>query len=638
MLSKRQMMILVELNNRSGEWMKANYFANTFNVSLRTIQNDIKAIKEYAQENEDSFIVETKVPFGTRLIVTNTDSFYQSFEDLKKQTDINSLNYREDRIEKLLHFLFYQHKSISLNKCAEAVFVSKSTLIGDLKEMEKLLDKYSLRLIQSKGYVYVDGLERDKRICLMENNAYHLKLLKKSDVHVSYSEQLEYLHNILLKELLKRRYPISDVEFQNVVLWLNISIKRIQKFFYLNEDDIDQTHPVETELSIAKEVFAQIEKHFLIRGPQTEIDFLALYINNHGNYSNTDYISEDLNNFIVDALEKIHTMYPTDFTHDVNLRISLAMHCVPLISRARNNVQVKNEMLDYIKQSYPYAFDIATYFSYLLSKQYSIQIKEEETAFLAIYFNKSVMESAAFRGSKRICIITNLKRSEYFLLEQYLYDQFQKYIVSITFVTSEELDDLDLDEYDLFFSTEDNRATESGLAMKISSFPDTNELEMMKVRIEGFRNADDIVDLFDSRLFYVHDFKKKENIQNWLVNKAMELYHCPELQNEIELREQFGSTYFGNSIAILHPMHFSGEASFIGEVILKKPVVWDREGNHVNIVFLVCIQHNNLEAFRAWEYLSPLLFNNNLKQKMVTSKSFDEFLRVCKEDLELSLK
>jgi lichenan operon transcriptional antiterminator len=219
----------------------------------------------------------------------------------------------------------------------------------------------------------------------------------------------------------------------------------------------------------------------LIRGPQTEIDFLALYINNHGNYSNTDYISEDLNNFIVDALEKIHTMYPTDFTHDVNLRISLAMHCVPLISRARNNVQVKNEMLDYIKQSYPYAFDIATYFSYLLSKQYSIQIKEEETAFLAIYFNKSVMESAAFRGSKRICIITNLKRSEYFLLEQYLYDQFQKYIVSITFVTSEELDDLDLDEYDLFFSTEDNRATESGLAMKISSFPDTNELEMMKV-------------------------------------------------------------------------------------------------------------------------------------------------------------
>lgn len=472
----------------------------------------------------------------------------------------------------------------------------------------------------------------------MENNAYNLKLLKKSDVQVSNSEQLGYLHNILLKELLKRRYPISDVEFQNVVLWLNISIKRIQKFFYLNEDDIDQTHPVETELSIAKEVFAQIEKHFLIRGPQTEIDFLALYINNHGNYSNTDYISEDLNNFIVDALEKIHTMYPTDFTHDVNLRISLAMHCVPLISRARNNVQVKNEMLDYIKQSYPYAFDIATYFSYLLSKQYSIQIKEEETAFLAIYFNKSVMESAAFRGSKRICIITNLKRSEYFLLEQYLYDQFQKYIVSITFVTSEELDDLDLDEYDLFFSTEDNRATESGLAMKISSFPDTNELEMMKVRIEGFRNADDIVDLFDSRLFYVHDFKKKENIQNWLVNKAMELYHCPELQNEIELREQFGSTYFGNSIAILHPMHFSGEASFIGEVILKKPVVWDREGNHVNIVFLVCIQHNNLEAFRAWEYLSPLLFNNNLKQKMVTSKSFDEFLRVCKEDLELSLK
>ena len=101
------------------------------------------------------------------------------------------------------------------------------------------------------------------------------------------------------------------------------------------------------------------------------------------------------------SLEQIHQVYPADFTHDMNLRMSLALHCEPLISRARNNIQIKNEMLNYIKQSFPYAFEIATYFSYLLSEKFECKIKESETAFLAIYFNKSLNEQENYNGGKK---------------------------------------------------------------------------------------------------------------------------------------------------------------------------------------------------------------------------------------------
>ncbi|MEG0737110.1 MAG: PRD domain-containing protein, partial [Longicatena sp.] len=445
---------------------------------------------------------------------------------------------------------------------------------------------------------------------------------------------VEFIRKTLMKELLERQYPISDVEFQNIIIWLNVSIKRIMNFFYLNDEDITSDGQYDAEIQIAADIFERIETKYFIRVPQTEINFLAMYINNHSNFSNTDHISEDLNTFILEALEKIRESYPTDFTHDVDLRISLALHCVPLISRARNNVQIKNEMLDYIKQSFPYAFDIATFFSYLLSERYKCKIKESETAFLAIYFNKSINEYSVLKGNKRICIITNLKRSEYFLLEQFLYDKFQKYIVSITFVTGNDLDTLDLDQFDLFFSTEDNRATESGLATKFTFFPDSKELEKIKVRIEGFKNVKDIMKLFDPKLFFVKDFTKKEEIQKCLVDAASQLYQVSNLSEEIELREEFGSTYFGNSVAILHPMHLISDDSFIGEIILKKPAVWDNEGNHVNLIFLVCIQKNNLEAFRAWDYLSPLLFNNQFKQEILSVEDYDDFKRVCEENLK----
>ena len=634
MLTKRQSSIFLELCEKVGEYYKANYFSDKFNISLRTIQNDIKAIKEDTASLSDIFIIDSRVPFGTRIKILDRERFAHYLNDLKMQSDEYNINYRDDRIYKLLNFLLSQRKSISLTKCADYIYVSKSTLTSDLKELEKTLSKFSLRLIQTKGYIWIDGLERDKRICLMDvSYAYHpmipSKLISDTEaVHV------EFIRKTLMKELLEKQYPISDVEFQNIIIWLNISIRRITNFFYLNDEDIDGEGTYDTEIKIAGNIFERIEAKYLIRVPQTEINFLAMYINNHSNFSNTDYISEDLNTFILHALQRIHESYPTDFTHDVNLRISLALHCVPLISRARNNVQIKNEMLDYIKQSFPYAFDIATYFSYLLSERYTCKIKESETAFLAIYFNKSINEYSVLKGNKRVCIITNLKRSEYFLLEQFLYDKFQKYIVSITFVSSNELDDLDLDAYDLFFSTEDNRATESGLATKIAFFPDSNELEKIKVRIEGFKNVEDIMKLFDPKLFFVKDFTEKEEIQTCLVHAASDLYKLDNLAEEIELREEFGSTYFGNGIAILHPMHLLTDDSFIGEIILKKPAVWDTEGNHVNLIFLVCIQKNNLEAFRAWDYLSPLLFNNEFKQEILSVEDYDDFKRICEENLK----
>ena len=71
-----------------------------------------------------------------------------------------------------------------------------------------------------------------------------------------------------------------------------------------------------------------------------------------------------------------------------------------------------------------------------------------------------------------------------------------------------------------------------------------------------------------------------------------------------------------------------------GEIILKKPAIWDSEGNHVNLIFLVCIQKNNLEAFRAWDYLSPLLFNNQFKQEILSVEDYGDFKRICEENLK----
>ncbi|MEG0735853.1 MAG: HTH domain-containing protein, partial [Longicatena sp.] len=147
MLTKRQSSIFLELCEKIGEYYKANYFSDKFNVSLRTIQNDIKAIKDDTSSLSDIFDIDSKVPFGTRIKVLDSDRFAQYLGEMKLQSDEFNINYRDDRIYKLLNFLLSQRKSISLTKCADYIFVSKSTLTSDLKELEKILSKFSLRLI-----------------------------------------------------------------------------------------------------------------------------------------------------------------------------------------------------------------------------------------------------------------------------------------------------------------------------------------------------------------------------------------------------------------------------------------------------------------------------------------------------------
>lgn len=631
MLTNRQYNIFNEMSLHPGMYFKANSFTQKYSVSLRSVQNDLIALKDELEKYADVFQIVSKVPFGTMIVVHNNDRFQAVLNDLQKQYQIESTSDEKERPFKLLSLLLYRKRSISAVECADYLYVSKSTLSSDLKKLENIVAKYSLEVVRSKAMISLKGMERDKRICLMNVNYVYQPMLPNKLISNIETINVEFLRKTLTAELMDKKYPISDVEFQNIILWLSISIKRIMSGFYLDKNEFQNNVKFDIEKSIAEKIFEKISRKYLLEIPASEIDFLAIYINDHGNLRNTEYITSDMNDFILQSLEKIKDTFPTDFTHDVNLRIYLALHCGPLVSRAQNNMQIKNEMLDYIKQSFPYAFDVATFFSYLLSQHYNCKIKESETSYLAIYFNKSIVEYSGLEESKKICVITNLKRSEYFLLEQMLYDKFGNSIESITFVNTVQLDTLDLELYDVFFSTENNRATESGLATKISCFPTKKEMNEIRMKIKGFNDVEDITNLFNKDLFYIKENLSKEEIQKCIVGEAANLYHLDHLEEETNLREEYGSTYFGNGIAILHPMHLIANDSFIGEVLLKKPIVWDNEGNLVNLVFLVCIQKNNIEAFRGWEQLSPLLFNNQFKDSLKNVENFDDFIRICKE-------
>lgn len=103
---------------------------------------------------------------------------------------------------------------------------------------------------------------------------------------------------------------------------------------------------------------------------------MAIYIKGKSDYENDDYISEEVNTFILHALKEINEKFDIDFRQEIDLRISLALHLMPLLTRIEYNIQNENQLLDQIKQSFPLGFDIAAYMCLLLQNSIDKKLKK----------------------------------------------------------------------------------------------------------------------------------------------------------------------------------------------------------------------------------------------------------------------
>ena len=93
MLNQRQIEILLEFCNHTEEYLTASYFADKLNVSLRTVQGDMKAIKTELEE-ESCAHIESKASKGSCIVVEDADELsgiYNSFIKLSDKQDQQDL-------------------------------------------------------------------------------------------------------------------------------------------------------------------------------------------------------------------------------------------------------------------------------------------------------------------------------------------------------------------------------------------------------------------------------------------------------------------------------------------------------------------------------------------------------------------
>lgn len=621
MLTKRQKEMIQEFERHSPSFLTADHFVEKFQVSMRTVQSDIKKIREHLATTRYAELISVASK-GSQLIIKD----YTAFQVNIQQKEIISESNQSDRVRKLCVLLLNQKRPINRQKILDQLFIASSTLNMDLKEADKLLSNYQLSVERKRNSgIFISGNEYDKRKCLLKLG--HLDIHQNQsnmETEESFRQEIEM---VLVSVLLKHHFHISETLFQNLIVHIEMAIKRMKSGFYIGSDEFGGITDFDSEMEVSTEIFQRLAERSYFKVSQEEILNLAIYIKGKSDYENDDYISEEVNTFILHALKEINEKFDIDFRQEIDLRISLALHLMPLLTRIEYNIQNENKLLDQIKQSFPLGFDIAAYMCMLLQNTIDKKIEEGEIAYLAIYFNQYLAKYNDISGKKRILIITSLKRSESILLRQRFATWFSNEITILTLVNTHEVGFLDIEDYDVIFTTEQTELTDKMGAILISFFPSEQEYSKIKLAIDGFNDKFEIVNLFDEALFRYGHFTNKKEVLDKLCSISVSKVGDKvfQLREAVELREEIGSSYFGNGIALPHPINPILAETFVSVILLKNELDWDSDGNKVHLVMLVAIEKNNAKVFQLWNYLAKIIQEKGFVDRVIKNPTFENF-------------
>ena len=629
MLTKRQIEILLNLFSNLDAPVSLQVFTDQFHLSLRSIQTDIAEIKETIKEH-GLYIENNKNCIC--MSITNQETANIFMNSIIQDYNLNQFfEDQSSRISYIISRLLDSNDYLKSADLADEMYISRSQISNDIKLAKNMLSSYHLTLISKPYYgIKIIGKENDIRNYIIQEKL-KIKNLVCDEITHSFSshEHIDDINNIVIKILTHSHYIISDIALQNLILHIVTAVNRIKSGHLIHMDSLNISPVYAHVIEISKNILEKCADIYNFEFNDDEIFFLALNLYGKREFDKQEFITDEINNLVFLGLYKIKEIFGLDFTSNLNLRISLGLHILPLLTRINTNMQLRNIMTFNIKQKYTLAYDLASTFTNTIIPS-DKKILDDEIAYVALHFVNYIDENSP-QKKKRMLIISSLRRSETILLQNNILRNFPS-IKEVKIISKNSLSTTNVNNYNVICTTENDIFINNKI-QKISYFLNDTDIKKIELLLDGFNGPKDILDCFSEDLFYYGDAPSKNAVIKWLYEMAYKQGLADEkLYHSIMNHENVTSTYFGNYLAIPHPEIFLSETSFISVAILPKPILWDDE--YVDIVFLVSIQKNNPNAFKLWSYLSFLISNNTTLEEIKKEPTFQNLSKVISKIYE----
>uniref|UniRef100_UPI0022E4F8D5 BglG family transcription antiterminator n=1 Tax=Megamonas funiformis TaxID=437897 RepID=UPI0022E4F8D5 len=388
------------------------------------------------------------------------------------------------------------------------------------------------------------------------------------------------------------------------------------------------------EYSVAKEIIENIYNQLNIDLSCSEVYYITQCLLASKKLID---VSESTNkkhvkNLVNIILKEIHEKLSIDFTNDEYLIDGLTLHLNIALTRIQFQMNIRNELLETIKNDYPLAFQMGVIAGKIVEQYDNIKINENEIGYIALHFGAALSRNGIKENiqAKNIIIVCSSGLGISVLLKAKVEEYFHNRLNVIKVMPSYEINNQILDNVDYILSTVPLKNVKSDKIIKINRMLQKEDVENIENRIFHKTDTDliEITTFFNKDNFYIDkDFETKEECINFLADEAIKKDLMDEMSKEsIFEREEISSTSIGDLTAIPHPISTDTKKSFISILVLNKPIMW---GDFlVQVVFLLNIEKSKASL---WEPMFLKLYNY-IKEKnginsLLKNKSYDMFLK-----------
>ena len=486
---KKRYFEIINLILNSNDEITVKDISNLYNITERSIRYDIDELNMFFQEKNNRDIIEIN---NNRLKILYSGN---EIEEIVRNIRVKEYFLSEnERVNILAYEIFLAKNEFILQYFTEKYNLSKTTVRYSLKELNKIVDEYSLviDMNNNKGYKII-GSEVNIRKYMINILRKYIKNTKEKNIEYNPLEKIiqkflkksriEESKNLINKILDYTEKTISDEAFETLQLFLFISQIRNENGHEIEED-------VENKIFLSKTLeFIKIKKILEKVENIKEKDiyhFVDFFL---GSYSYNLEYSYFLNWILIESLidqfiKLLSDKLEVNITEDKILRKELLNHIKPAIYRMKNKFKLTESILSEVKKQYMELFVKTKSSLKIISDFINLSFDEDETAFITVMIQRAVMRNnpaTLFKKDTYILIVCGLGYSSSRFLYENINNRFQVNIIDI--IPFNQLENYNyLEKADIIISTLDFKL--DGIDV-ITVNPIMNEKDILKLKNYG---------------------------------------------------------------------------------------------------------------------------------------------------------
>lgn len=585
---------IIKLLEQTSE-LNTNIIAKKLDVSTKTIQNDIKDLNS---SFKGSAFIDLNHS-AARLYVTNFPEYQKCRNTIESRN--SNFDSPQMRMAFIVDMLMNTDSPYLIDELAYAMNISRSTLIKDMNKLKKILVNYNLT-IQGQANIGINliGKELDLRFFILDNN-YNILC---NDTPLS-ADIVEFLK----KELVSLK--LDRLVIENFFRYLTVSLNRSsQNHSLIHLDSKYQELSHHYYYKFLNKIFIQLENTFAITFSNNEQLFMTIpLISMRTPY---DISSLESNIKVSDEILKITQEIISTIREKMDINLDeknsdildeFVYHNYFLANRLRYGLPIHNQTNNEIKEKYTVAYHMALIAQDVIEQNTHLKIPEDEVGYLTAYFQIFLTEKSCNKTTYKVALICSTGRVHGKLIFNQLKKIFEPDTIINIFIYNEQLQENQLQSYDLIISTVKNIASthpriiyiheaidEDYLRNKIERIRYTQHLKIpllqgVKSLVLNLLSQDNVL-ILDNTLAYM------DNVY-LMINKLIQQGVLDEsFWERILQRESKSSMVLDSQVAFPHARHSNSDKVIISLGLIPGKLN-DNLYPELKVIFLVAIPTNS---------------------------------------------